>query len=532
MPPVDLEPAQPDRVPGAPRFRALRLVGPLQMIATAVLVLWVLVLGLPIGIEGQWQWVVFDHQIAPLPLLAVVAAILMTTLFAYALSERAANARQSGNPAPWLEASWRAVLIAGGLLWTVGLYGLVPSSWQQLTSATLADVSNEYFVEAYRIGDPIRYCRGYASHQRESAHHIATHPPGAVLTYYGLIRLYRATGLSVAARGVVEKLHGRSAGAIMDQAAAMPTARRIPSDQVALPTLIALTFALLGMLCVLPAAACGGMLWGPQGAFPAGVLAATVPGLALFFQSLDAVLALAAMVCVWAAARSVLARRDWLGALATGVLLGASAFISYGMLAAAAICGLILVAGGALRGTEGRPATRAGWLLRLAAMVAGIVAFWAPLCLVLQLDPLAMAVRGGEAHHGVMQTFQRAYGTWVWMNLVEFAAFIGPALLLLLAAALPVARRVGGIAPVFAVAVIGALLLVDVSGTVRAEVGRIWVFFMPPIAVIAAGACVAGRRAPDAEVRQREGLLGSTVIAQVAALVALAVTVHPSVRPF
>ena len=108
-----------------------------------------------------------------------------------------------------------------------------------LTGATLADVSNEYFTEAYGIHDPGRYCREYDSHQRDSAHHIATHPPGAVLTYYGLIRLYRATGLSVSAQGLVEWLHGQRAGAIMDQAARLPTVRRIPSDRAADP--IALT---------------------------------------------------------------------------------------------------------------------------------------------------------------------------------------------------------------------------------------------------------------------------------------------------
>jgi len=530
--PVDPDPAVAAPERPAPRLKLLRLIGPVQLIATAVLALWVLVLGQPIGIEGQWQWMVFDHGIPPLPLLAVVTAILMTALLAYALAERARDLSAAGGSAPWHEVGWRAVLILGGLTWTVGLYSLIPDGWRMLTGATLADVSNEYFAEAYGIHDPGRYCREYDSHQRDSAHHIATHPPGAVLTYYGLIRLYRATGLSVSAQGLVEWLHGQRAGAIMDQAARLPTVRRIPSDQVALPTLVALTFALLGMLSVLPAAACGRMLWGPRGAYAAGVLAATAPGLSLFFQSLDAVLALAAMTCIWAAARSILARRAWLGAIGTGFLLGASAFISFGMLAAAAICAIILIGGGCARHAEGLPAVKRGWLIHPAAMVAGIVLFWAPVCHLLGLDPMAMAARGGEAHHGVMQTFERAYSTWVWMNLVEYVVFLGPALLILALVALPAARRKGGLAPLYAAAVLGVLLLVDLSGTVRAEVGRIWVFFMPPMAVLAAGACIAARRAPEAEEKEREGLLGWTVLAQVVALVALAITVHPSVRPF
>ncbi|MBP7561917.1 MAG: hypothetical protein KBA64_15710, partial [Armatimonadetes bacterium] len=115
---------------------------------------------------------------------------------------------------------------------------------------------------------------------------------------------------------------------------------------------------------------------------------------------------------------------------------------------------------------------------------------------------------------------------------VEYVVFLGPALLILALVALPAARRRGGLAPLYAAAVLGVLLLVDLSGTVRAEVGRIWVFFMPPMAVLAAGACIAARRAPEAEEKEREGLLGWTVLAQVVALVALAITVHPSVRPF
>lgn len=517
------------RVALSTRFSVLRLVPALQVIATGVLVLWVLVLGQPIGVEGQWQWMVFDHAIPPLPLLAAIAAILMTVLLAYALAEAA-----EGSPsAAWYAAGWRVVLIAGGLTWTVGLYGLVPGGWHHLTAATLADVSNEYFAEAYHIRDPIQYCREYAAHQTESAHHIATHPPGAVLTYYGLIHLYRDTGASLAAKRLVERLHGEKAAVIMDGIAQLPTAERIPSDQIALPTLVALTFALLGMLSVLPAAACGRLLWGPRGAFPAGVLAATVPGLALFFQSLDAPLALVAMTCVWAALCAIEARRMWVGALGTGLLVGAGVFISFGMLALVAICGVILLGGGLARSEGECRRRRLGWLLPPLAMVAGVMAFWVPTCLALGLSPVSMATLSGEAHRGVIQEFGRVYSTWIWMNLLEYAVFLGPPLLILAIAALPAAHRAGRRAALYAAAVLGTLLLVDLSGTVRAEVGRIWVFFMPLMAVLAAGACVAEQPGTqDAERRLRQSLLGWTVLTQVAALIVLAITVHPSVRPF
>jgi hypothetical protein len=515
---------------GSSRSSLPRLLPPLQIIVTAALAVWVLGLLRPIGVEGQWQWQVFDHPIPPLGLVAVLAAILLTLLLAHALSERAAEAEAGSRAARTLGAGWRVVLVLGAFSWTIGLYNLVPGAWYHLTAASLSDVSNEYFVDAYRISDPVRYCREYGSHQAESGHHIATHPPGAVLTYYGTVEFYRSTGLSRQAQGMAEWLHGEEAGAVMDTVDRIPTARRIPSDQVALPALVALTFGLLGVLCTLPAAACGRLLWGERAAFPAAALAATVPGLALFFQSLDAPVALVAMVAIWAAARSVVGPRPWLGALGTGVILGVGIFITFGLLAAAAVCGIIFLGGCHAGGCESAR-SRYGWLLRPAAMVAGILAVWAPACALLGLDPVAMMARGAESHAGVIETFDRAYGTWVWMNLVEYTAFLGPALLLLTLGALPLVRRTGGLAGLFTLAVLGTLVLVDVSGSVRAEVGRIWVFFMPPMAVIAAGLCTPATDRPE-DSKAPGALLGWTLLCQVAALVVLAISVHPSVRAF
>jgi len=499
-----------------------------QLALTACLIVWVAVLLRPIGWRGQWEWTVAAQSLAPGPLIAGVGVLGMALAGAALLERRR------------LGVAWRVVLVLGAAVWPLLLYSSVPSAWVTLTAAAVTDVSCEYFGEAYELKDPIAYCAGYAEHQRTSGHHLATHPPGAVLTYWVVIQAARATGLDEAARPLVEGLTGARSWNLVDVIRTIPTSRPIAASDIGLPLIVAVVFSILGALTVLPAAAAGRIVWGPEGALPAGLLAATVPGLSMLFQCLDAVLALVVAVGVWLALKACvmpltptipLPRPGGEGrgeghvfAFLAGLVLGIGLFISFGVLAAVVLCGLTALCGGWRRPAATRRERVRNALVPVACLAAGAAAVWAVLVVLLRQDPVAMATLGARYHRVVIVGFHRAYGVWVWMNLVEFGVFLGPALAALVPAGVSAARRRGGQAACLALGTLATLALLDLSGTVRAEVGRIWLFFAGPLSVIAAGACV-----PQVGEPPRMWL---TVSLQVAALLALVAAVHPAVRPY
>ena len=541
-------------MPGERRI-SLRGLPIVQLALAACLVIWLTVLCRPIGWRGQWQWVATAQSLAPGPLIAGITALAAALIGAWSMQRRR------------LEIAWRALLVLGASVWPLLLYSSVPNAWATLTAATVTDVSCEYFGEAYRLTDPLAYCAGYAEHQRASGHHLATHPPGAVLTYWAIIEAARATGLDEAARPLVEGLAGARSRDMAEAFRHIPTARPIAAADIALPFIVAVVFSVLGALTVLPAAAAARAVWGPEGALPAGLLAATVPGLSMLFQCLDAPLALVVAVAVWLTIRACAipltpalspasgerqedgsgeteedesAQRGnglplpaprgegtsggHLHAALAGFVLGLGLFISFGVLAAVALCGLVALCGGWSRPAETRRARMRNALPPAAWLALGVAVVWVLLVVFLGQDPLAMAARSAESHRSVIAGFHRAYGIWVWMNLVEYGVFLGPALAALVVCGASAARARGGPAACLAMATLAALALLDLSGTVRAEVGRIWLFFAAPLAVIAAGACL-----PTVGHPRR---LWLTVALQVVALLALVAAVHPSVRPF
>ena len=83
------------------------------------------------------------------------------------------------------------ILLAAVLPWT--LLGPRKISGIYLVSATWSDISNQYFSTAYRIQDARDFTRNYQLQQQNYdivKSHVATHPPGAVLFYYGALKIY------------------------------------------------------------------------------------------------------------------------------------------------------------------------------------------------------------------------------------------------------------------------------------------------------------------------------------------------------
>ncbi len=117
-------------------------------------------------------------------------------------------------------------------------------------------------------------------------------------------------------------------------------------------------------------------------------------------------------------------------------------------------------------------------------MAVGVVAPWLLALLFWQMNYFDL-LRTGMAMHYALVNNGRDLALWRWMNLVDYALWVGPGVLLLgLVASVwlvvhwradTLNRNLAGMA----VIVWGLLLLLDLSGSARGEIGRLWIFLMP-----------------------------------------------------
>jgi hypothetical protein len=337
---------------------------------------------------------------------------------------------------------WGPLLAAGYLAsvaWTLGL--ALIDGWQRGVVTRLS-TPFEYLSAVPRVVDIPRtidtFAGGILSFQPDSwTTHVAGHPPGALLTFVTLDRLGLSGG---APAGLLCILVGASA-----VVAVAMTLRALGAEDTARA---ALPFGVL-----FPGAVWVGV--SADGLF-AGVLAWGVALLAV------------------GAARSGLPGSGLPGqvaALAGGVLLGFSLYLSYGL----ALAGLLPLA--VLLVTR-------RWSPFLVATIgagAVVVTFTALGFWWFEGYELVQVRYYQPGEYGQ----RRPYGYWVWANLASLALAIGPASVAGLRRLGTTPRRSPRPLALLVAAAVVAIVAADLSGLSKAEVERIWL----PFAVWLVAAC-------------------------------------------
>ncbi len=322
---------------------------------------------------------------------------------------------------------WRRLLAAAALAtvaWAVAL-NLVDGP-----GALTAPVATryEYLSDIDRVGSPGDFLAGFVDDLPTFATHVKSHPPGMVLALWGLDR----AGLGGAGWATAMVLAG---GALATAAALVALA------EVA----------------------------GQAAARAAAPFVALAPAAVFVATSSDAVFAgaAAAGTALLVVATGRPSRRADALAASGGLVLGASLFLSYGLVLILAVPVAVAVARRRYR--------------TLAIAAAGIVAvagafaaagFWWP-------DGLSATRELYEQGRAAY----RPYTYFVLANLAVFAVLVGPAT----AAALARLRHMPRGATLLAGAALAAVAAADLTGLSKSEVERIWLPFVPWVVV----ACVA-----------------------------------------
>lgn len=329
------------------------------------------------------------------------------------------------------DARWLTVLFGSVVLsaaWAVAL-ALVDGVHGLVGSVTL---NNEYFLDVGRVGSPGAFLHGFVAHIATYRIHVQGHPPGFLLTLWGVDRLGLGT-----------------------------------------PGAIATLEILVGVLAIPAVLLAVRDLAGEHTARAAAPFVACAPIAIWIATSADAFYT---GVSAWAVALVVLGtgRRDRRGdvlALGGGILFGVTAFLSYGLVLLA-----IIPAAMAWRRRNIRPLAVAA--LGSAAVFLGFAAagFW-------WFDGLAAT----RVRYFAGVAARRPYSAFLVANLACFTIALGPALAVALVRLRD--RRLW----LLVGAALAAVALADLSGMSKGEVERIWlpfaVWVLPSAAVLACARC-------------------------------------------
>lgn len=432
----------------------------------------------PAPMDVEWRW----PRYAELPYgrLGLPSLALLLYLGLCVWTERLDADRLSRRQ----RATLLAVLIVAALAVQGSvLYLARPDVLTLLFERNASPLADGYYTAALAVdeaGDVANFLRTYPSRMPTFvSDHPRTHPPGFPLLHWAVGRtLGRWPPLRTWIRW-----H------------ACPTLRvnGLTAGQMTSVLVVGLATPLLSGLALLPVYALARRRGGVRAGLRAAALFVLVPAFTLFAPQMDQLFPLLTGTILWAFVSGWERQRSgWL--FASGVSLSLATFLSPGLAALA----LWLALYAAARWL----ADSAGWTwqrLAVAGLAFGVGAtsLWLICWLLFGLDPLAVA-RTGMAQHFEIVTGRRDYGLWLGYNLYDLAAFLGlPLAFLFSARALTSLRHVIGRRwrQLDAVAAATALtiVIVDVSGTSRGEVARLWLFLTPPI-VLAAVSTLKNRR--------------------------------------
>ncbi|HEX3528400.1 MAG TPA: hypothetical protein VH988_15155 [Thermoanaerobaculia bacterium] len=422
---------------------------------------------------AEWQWPYHPAGLHGLGLL--IAAALMVAFTWWTAQDRTRDAR------------WALpLLIALGWVLTLDVARAETGGFRGVMEALASRHIFGFVFDEGLAPDTRELLADYPKATADLNQHTRTHPPGTLLLVRGLDQIGRRLPAPQPGSNSLSALAAECLDREVQRAAVRH--RPVPQPPPAAWTLVLLALLLPGLsaLATWPLHRLALHLGLPASpALLAAALWILVPARSLFTPSLDQALPFLLLTAAALAAGPGRWRP-----VAAGVILSLSFFVTYGYLAPAVLVGLLVVVQ-PLGETTGESADRRQvWrraALRAVLLAAGALLPWLVLAVCTGYNPLA-AFEDAMAQHRMIAVESRSYATWLLWNPYDFALLLGPAVLGLAAAALvPRGMRT----PAFRSLTWGwwaLLALLLVSGTVRGEVGRIWLMLMPFACVLAAGA--------------------------------------------
>lgn len=431
---------------------------------------------LPRGHPDVWEWKLRTLPLPPLP-WTLPAALVLLVLVLVTLDALRTGAVPSAARCALLVTCM--TLGSGALM--VSLAVDDTEYPYRASAAVLADMTMGYYLEASRIEDPGDWVRDVQRRTNRGfvPERVATHPPGPTL-YFHAARQWLLTRPGTLAG--LESAYVRWSG---DKGivASVALARRVATFKPdARDVVIAFWSGLLLTLCA-PLVVCltfglGTLAGGRRLGLVAAAISTAIPSLLCFSPSVEgviAVLASASVLCwLWSLRRGGSPPLAFLA----GLIWSAGLFWTFGLASLALVMAVQAFIVWRDAGRSGLPwKAAAGLLIGLALPLIA----WR---LALGYDPFTNFALSMQTQTQIMS--HRPAGLSIIWNLYEFALLAGPSLAIaaLAGIALSLSRSLKPrVVAATGIAVIITLLALALSARTRGEVGRIWAFLMPLLAV-------------------------------------------------
>jgi hypothetical protein len=232
---------------------------------------------------------------------------------------------------------------------------------------------------------------------------------------------------------------------------------------------------IISALAIFPAYGLANRFWGRRQGWLAAGLVAILPGRLIFAPHMDTVYPLFALLALFLVDTGLRRKRPFLSFLG-GLCIGIATFMSLINGLVAVVIGLYVI--GVYLPTRNFQRVIQHGL----AIFAGTFLLWAVYWAIFGVTMWEIYAAAAPARHDL----ERSYTVWLVGNLYDFGIFAGLGLFLL---ALPNRgdRSTEKTAVLALLAAFwGTLLLFNLSGSIRGEVGRIWLMFAPFPALLAA----------------------------------------------
>ena len=346
-----------------------------------------------------------------------------------------------------------------------------------LVNRTLSFQTNGYFRTAAEIEDLDDTLRLYPMVMPLfESEHVRTHPPGLII----------ANWLTIQAFSKMPEVSQWVATQITPLRCADHWLLNQPPKVTAALGFWAYFPLVLAASTVFPAWLLSRRLGNGTATLLGTTLVATLPAILLFAPLPDQMFALLATITFAALVEGVLRRSPYWLALA-GLTLSLNSFLSLGnaMLLLAAIIFLGLVFG------ISRTTNPKKTLALILAFLGGTLSLWVIYWIGWGVEPWSVATTGLEQHYQLV-TSRRSYSLWLGRNLLDLLLFAGPIVIAGFLGAVGngifnLRRRRLAITDALALGLATMILALSISGSTRGEVGRLWLFFMPLMAIVGQG---------------------------------------------
>jgi hypothetical protein len=401
----------------------------------------------------------------------------------------------------WLVAAWwltpelsdrrRNILALAGLILTSFLLQLAliyadrSAVAAEIVDRTLSNQASGFFEAAAEIKDMAVVLRSYPQQMTEfPSEHAQTHPPGFIVANWLTIRiLARWPAFSEHVAQSIRPLRCTDLWLL----------NRPPEVSAALAFWSVLPL-LAAAFCNIPAYGLARLLLRGRSRRLATLLAASIPALLLFGPKSVQIYALLVLFLFWTFQSALVKNSLWRFLLA-GALISLMTYLSLGnaillpLLILYAVLRQWLIAG--LH--QEIPENMNSWtsfLIQIFIFTAAAISLWLLAWMLWSIPPWSIAQIGLQQHYNLVTKFRR-YDWWLIWNLIDLSLFAGWPLFLGFIGSIWLAiqawrrKRVTAV-ELLTVCLLLLIIVLDISGSARGEVGRIWLFFIPLLAYPAA----------------------------------------------